>query len=162
RLAARAGGGAGRGLGARTTLDTAPVRSLVAAHSGGDSRPVHGDGIGEHGGPQVLTRSLATPGGGARPPAPPAAGGHPPRTVRKDIDEKVRRAAYTIIAGKGATYYGVGSALARVVEAVIHDQRSILTVCAPAADVAGVKDVTVSLPRLVGGAGVIETFPLPL
>jgi L-lactate dehydrogenase len=28
--------------------------------------------------------------------------------------------------------------------------------------VAGVKDVTVSLPRLVGGAGVAGTFPLPL
>jgi L-lactate dehydrogenase len=25
-----------------------------------------------------------------------------------------------------------------------------------------VKDVTVALPRLVGGAGVLETFPLPL
>jgi L-lactate dehydrogenase len=37
-----------------------------------------------------------------------------------------------------------------------------LTVCAPAAEVAGVSDVTVSLPRLVGGAGVLETFPLPL
>jgi L-lactate dehydrogenase len=82
--------------------------------------------------------------------------------VRKEIDEKVRRAAYTIIGGKGATYYGIGSALARIVDAVLHDQRSILTVCAPTPDVAGVKDVTVALPRLVGGVGVIETFPLPL
>ena len=41
-------------------------------------------------------------------------------------------------------------------------QRSVLTVRAPAADVLGVRDVTVSMPRLVGGAGVIETFPLPL
>ena len=82
--------------------------------------------------------------------------------VRKDIDEKVRRAAYTIIGGKGATYYGIGCALARIVDAVLHDQRSILTVCAPTLDVAGVKDVTVALPRLVGGAGVMETFPLPL
>src|SRR5438045_878935 len=78
-----------------------------------------------------------------------------PATVKRDIDEKVRRAAYTIIAGKGATYYGVGCALARIVDVVIHDQRSILTVCAPTADVAGVKDVTVALPRLVGGAGVL-------
>jgi L-lactate dehydrogenase len=85
-----------------------------------------------------------------------------PDVVKTDIDEKVRRAAYTIIAGKGATYYGIGSALARIVDAVLHDQRSILTVCAPAADVLGVKDVTVALPRLVGGGGVLETFPLPL
>src|SRR5205085_6181017 len=82
--------------------------------------------------------------------------------VRGDVDERVRRAAYTIIGGKGATYYGIGSSLARIVDAVLHDQRSILTVCAPTADVMGVRDVTVALPRLVGGAGVIETFPLPL
>jgi len=81
--------------------------------------------------------------------------------VRADVDQKVRRAAYTIIGGKGATYYGIGSALARIVDAVLHDQRSILTVCAPAADVCGVPDVTVSVPRLVGGAGVLETSPRP-
>jgi L-lactate dehydrogenase len=48
------------------------------------------------------------------------------------------------------------------VDAVLHDQRSILTVCAPTPDVVGVKDVTVALPRLVGGAGILETFPLPV
>jgi L-lactate dehydrogenase len=37
-----------------------------------------------------------------------------------------------------------------------------LTVGAPTADVVGVRDVTVALPRLVGGQGVLETFPLPL
>lgn len=52
--------------------------------------------------------------------------------------------------------------MARIVDALLHDQRAILTVCCPAADVLGVKDVTVSLPRLVGGTGVLETFPPPL
>lgn len=56
-------------------------------------------------------------------------------------------------------YYGIGCALARVVDAVLHDQRSVLTVCAPTADVLGGKYMTVALPRLVGGHGVIETFP---
>jgi L-lactate dehydrogenase len=37
-----------------------------------------------------------------------------------------------------------------------------LTICAPASDVLGVRDVTLALPRLVGGLGVLETFPLPL
>jgi L-lactate dehydrogenase len=82
--------------------------------------------------------------------------------VRTEIDGDVRRAAYRIIQGKKATYYGIGAAIARVVHAILHNQRSILTVCAPTPDVAGVKDVTLALPRLVGGAGVAETFPLPL
>jgi L-lactate dehydrogenase len=49
-----------------------------------------------------------------------------------------------------------------VVDAVLGDQRSVLTVCAPEAEVSGVRDVTVSLPRVVGGAGVLETLPLVL
>ena len=74
----------------------------------------------------------------------------------------MRRAAYTIISGKGATYYGIGSALARIVKVILHDQRSVMTVCLPTPEVVGVPDVTLSLPRLVGGNGVLETFPLPL
>jgi L-lactate dehydrogenase len=75
-----------------------------------------------------------------------------------EIDEQVRRAAYHIIEGKGATYYGVGSALARIVEVILRDQRSILTVSSPTEDAAGVKDVTLSLPHLIGGQGVLATF----
>jgi L-lactate dehydrogenase len=82
--------------------------------------------------------------------------------VREEIDRGVRGAAYTIINGKGATYYGIGAALARIVNVILHDQRAILTVCLPAAEVAGVADVTLSLPRLVGGQGVLETFRQPL
>lgn len=82
--------------------------------------------------------------------------------VRKDIDAKVRGAAYTIITGKNATYYGIGSALARIVDVILHDQRAVMTVGAPTPDVLSIRNVTVSLPRLVGGQGVLETFPLPL
>jgi L-lactate dehydrogenase len=82
--------------------------------------------------------------------------------VRTSIDGRVRRAVYAIVAGKGATYYGIATALARIVGAILHDQRAILTVCSPVPDVLGVSDVTLSLPRLVGGGGVLDTFPLPL
>jgi L-lactate dehydrogenase len=85
-----------------------------------------------------------------------------PHQARQEIDRKVRGAAYTIIGGKGATYYGIGSALARITNAILHDQRSVLTVCAPTDEVVGVRDVTISLPRLVGGSGILETFPVPL
>jgi len=151
-----------RVLGSGTTLDTARFRTLVGGVCGVDPHHVHGYVVGEHGDSEVLTWSLVTVGG---MPIDEFARlrqiRHTP-TIRQEIDNKVRRAAQTIIAGKGATYYGIGSALARIVEVILHDQRSILTVCAPAADVLGVKDVTVSLPRLVGGSGVQQTFPLSL
>jgi L-lactate dehydrogenase len=162
RFATEVGVPAGRVFGSGTTLDTARFRSLLGAHCGVDSHHVHAYVIGEHGDSEVLTWTLASIGGVPVDAFARMRGIELSAAVRTDIDQKVRRAAYTIIAGKQATYYGIGSALARIVDVVSHDQRSIMTVCAPTPDVAGVKDVTVALPRLVGGSGVIETFPLPL
>ena len=162
RFAAEVGVPAGRVFGSGTTLDTARFRTLLATHCGVDSHHVHGYVVGEHGDSEVLTWSLVSIGGMSLDAFTRLRGVAISDTVREEINVKVRRAAYTIIAGKGATYYGIGCAIARIVDAVLHDQRSILTVCTPTADVAGVKDVTVALPRLVGGSGVIETFPLPL
>jgi L-lactate dehydrogenase len=161
-FAAKCGVAEGRVLGSGTTLDTARFRSLLGAHFGVDAHHVHAYVIGEHGDSEVLTWSLATIGG--MPVGEFARRRHIDMgdAVRQEIDQKVRHAAYTIIGGKGATYYGIGSALSRIVDVILHDQRSILTVCAPAAEVAGVPNVTVALPRMVGGRGVIETFPLPL
>ena len=82
--------------------------------------------------------------------------------TQKDIDEKVRRAAYSIIEGKGATYYGIGSALARIVEILIGDQRAIMTVCSPHDEVEGTRDVTLALPQILGGNGILATLELNL
>jgi L-lactate dehydrogenase len=152
----------GRVLGSGTTLDTARFRSLVGAHSGVDPHHVHAYVIGEHGDSEVLAWSAATIGGMSLDSFAQRRGILLSDAVRHEVDQAIRRAAYTIIGGKGATYYGIGSALARIVDVILHDQRSILTVCCPADDIAGVRNVTVSLPRLVGGLGVLETFPLPL
>lgn len=162
RYAAECGVAPGRVLGSGTTLDTARFRSLLGAHCGVDSHHVHAYVIGEHGDSEVLTWSLATIGGMPLAAFAERRGIPLDDAIRRSIDEKVRRAAYTIIQGKGATYYGIGSALARIVDVILHDQRAILTVCSPESSVAGVGNVTVALPRMLGGDGILETFPLPL
>lgn len=149
-------------LGSGTTLDTARFRSLLGGHCGVDPHHVHAYVIGEHGDSEVLTWSLATVGGMSLEAFARLRGIDLSESVRKDIDNKVRGAAYTIIGGKSATYYGIGSALARIVDVILHDQRAVMTVGAPTEDVVGIRNVTVSLPRLVGGQGVLATFPLPL
>jgi L-lactate dehydrogenase len=161
-FATKCGASSARVLGSGTTLDTARFRSLLGSHCGVDSHHVHAYVIGEHGDSEVLTWSLATIGG--MPLDAFARFQHVDlsESIRNEIDHKVRRAAYHIIDGKGATYYGIASALSRIVDVILHDQRSVLTVCAPSAEVAGVQNVTIALPRLIGGSGVIETFPLPL
>jgi L-lactate dehydrogenase len=151
-----------RVLGSGTTLDTARFRTLLGSHCGVDSHHVHAYVIGEHGDSEVLTWSLVTVAGMPLDEFCRLRRTELQANDREEIDRRVRRAAYTIIAGKGATYYGVGSALARIVEAILHDQQSILTLCAPTAEVEGVRNVTVSLPRLVGGGGVGQAFPMPL
>jgi L-lactate dehydrogenase len=147
-----------RVIGSGTTLDTARFRSLIGRRLMVDSQHIHAYVLGEHGDSEVLTWSQVTVGG---IPLEEFCTGREISICPDDyaeIDEKVRRAAYHIIEGKGATYYGIGSAIARIVEVILQDERSLLTVCTPMPDVAGVKNVTVSLPNLVGGEGIIQTF----
>lgn len=162
RYAAEHGVPPTRVLGSGTTLDTARFRALLSRHLGVDARHIHAYVVGEHGDSEVLTWSLVTVGG--MPLAEFCRQNSIALTeaVRDEIEHRVRDAAYHIIEGKGATYYGIGSALARLVDAILRDQRSILTVCTPVAEVTGVCDVTLALPHLVGGEGVLASFPLPL
>lgn len=162
RYAAEHGVPSSRILGSGTTLDTARFRALLGQHLGIDPQHVHGYVVGEHGDSEVLTWSLVTVGGVPLSEFCRQQKITLDEPVRRDIDQRVRRAAYYIINGKGATYYGIGSALARIVDVILSDQRSVLTVCTPVNEVSGVRDVTVSLPHLVGGNGTLETFPLPV
>jgi L-lactate dehydrogenase len=162
RYAAEQGVPPAQVLGSGTTLDTARFRVLLGRHLGVDAQHIHAYVVGEHGDSEVLTWSLATVGG---MPLAEFARQHGIRfdeSVRAEIDHRVRHAAYSIIEGKGSTYYGIGAALARIVDAILRDQRSILTVCTPEARVLDLCDVTISLPHLVGGEGVLASFPLPL
>ena len=148
-----------RVLGSGTTLDTARFRALIGQHLGVDSTHVHGYVLGEHGDSEVLAWSTTTVGTIPLDRFCEMRGFSLDDEKRARIDEAVRRAAYHIIDGKGATFYGVGSALARITSNILWDRRAIMTVCTPRPDVAGVKDVTVSLPSLVGGEGIGDAFP---
>lgn len=151
-----------RVIGTGTTLDTARFRTLVGRHVGVDSRHVHGYVVGEHGDSEVLTWSLVDIAGIKLDNFCRQRGIPMDETTRQQIDHNVRNAAYHIISGKGATYYGIGSALARIVDVILRDQRAIMTVCTPMDTIADVKNVTVAMPHLVGGAGILDSFPLAL
>jgi L-lactate dehydrogenase len=162
RYAAEHGVPPGRVIGSGTTLDTARFRVLLGRHLGVDSQHIHGYVVGEHGDSEVLTWSLVTVGG---MPLAEFCRQHDvtlDESLRQEIDHQVRDAAYAIVEGKGSTYYGIGAALARITDAILKDQRAILTVCTPVAEVLDVCDVTIALPHLIGRAGVLASFPLPL
>jgi L-lactate dehydrogenase len=118
--------------------------------------------IGEHGDSEVLVWSQATIAGLTLDEFARVHGTTLTADDRRQIDESVRRAAYHIIAGKGATYYGIGSAVAHIVDILLHDRRAILTICSRIENVPECANVTCALPHLVGGEGVLATIPLPL
>jgi L-lactate dehydrogenase len=151
---------AARVVGSGTILDTARFRSLLGRHLGIAPQSVHAYVLGEHGDSEVLAWSAAR--AGSVPIAAFAAQVGAPVTdaVRSDIDAGVRRAAYRIIAGKGATWHGIGAGLARIVRAIATDEGAVLSVSILTGEIEGVRDVALSLPRIVGATGVTaDLFP---
>ncbi|MBE0599462.1 MAG: hypothetical protein IH614_19655 [Desulfuromonadales bacterium] len=78
--------------------------------------------------------------------------------VKARIDDGVRRAAYRIIEGKKATYYGIGAGLSRLARAVRNDERGVFTISMHESAVEGIGEVSLSLPRILGAAGVLATL----
>jgi L-lactate dehydrogenase len=162
RFAADFGVPTTRVIGSGTTLDTARFRALLGRHFDVDPRHVHAYVVGEHGDSEVLAWSQATIAGLSLNEFARVHGTPLDDAERREIDENVRRAAYQIIAGKGATYYGIGSAVKHIVDVLLHDQRAVLTVCCGTSGVPECEGVTLALPRLLGGDGVLATIPLSL
>jgi L-lactate dehydrogenase len=162
RFAAGFGVPSNRVIGSGTTLDTARFRTLLGRHFDVDPHHVHGYVIGEHGDSEVLVWSQATIAGLSLDEFAQVHGTPLDAAERQLIDENVRRAAYQIIAGKGATYFGIASAVKHIVDVLLHDQRAVLTVCCGITGVPGCEGVTLALPHLIGGDGVLATLPLTL
>jgi len=152
----------GRILGSGTTLDTARFRSVLGRRIGIDAQHIHAYVLGEHGDSEVFNWSQVSVSG--IPLASFSCDACPGRAGvedRAEIELAVRGAANQIIEGKRATYYGIGSALARIVEVILQDQRAILTVCTALPRLSGLEKLeglTLSLPNLIGGAGILSTF----
>jgi L-lactate dehydrogenase len=141
-------------IGSGTILDTARFRALLAEHLGVAPVSVHAYVLGEHGDSEVLVWSSAKVGGvSIRDYARQM--GVDLEEAKAQIDDGVRRAAYRIIENKGATYYGIGAAIAQIVQAIRDDERRVLTVSNLTTGVEAFKGICLSLPRVVGLKGVL-------
>ncbi|MBU1098613.1 MAG: L-lactate dehydrogenase [Bacteroidetes bacterium] len=149
-------------IGSGTTLDTARFRSLLGTHLEIDSQHVHAFVIGEHGDSEVLTWSIADIGGIPLKEFARQRNILLDESIISSIDDKVRNAAYKIIEGKGATYYGIGSAISKLVEVITRDNKAILTVSSKTKNIEGIENVTISLPRIISGNGIVDTLKLEL
>jgi L-lactate dehydrogenase len=147
-----------RVIGSGTILDTARFRTLLAESLNVSPKSVHAYVLGEHGDSEVLLWSNAMVGGVSLADFARQMRIQVTSDTRMRIDDGVRRAAYRIIDGKGATYYGIGGALARIVRAIRSDEHVVLTVSTRAIGIANFPNVCFSMPRIVGAAGVLGSL----
>jgi L-lactate dehydrogenase len=150
----------GRVIGSGTVLDSARLRAMLGRHIGVEPRSIHAHVVGEHGDSEIAAWSSARVAGVSVREFCAGAGIECP-----DFDEllrRVRRAAPDIIERKGYTSYAIASCVARICEAVLRDERSVLPVSTRLTGQYGIEGVYLSLPCVVGRDGVERVIEIPL
>lgn len=130
-----------RVIGSGTVLDTARLKYLLSTKIGINSKNIHAYVIGEHGDSEFVLYSGAEAGVVKIN-----------KLINKNdldiIENEVRNSAYKIIEYKGATCFGIGNALVRIVNSILSDEGSILTVSSP------VDDIYIGMPSVINKDGI--------
>lgn len=151
-----------RVIGSGTVLDTARLKYLLSRHLNVDARSVHAVIIGEHGDSELAVWSGANISGIDLTPFCELRGYMNDEENMRKIYENVRDSAYEIIERKGATYYGIAMAVARISECIVKDEQSILPVSAVLEGEYGLEGLSLSIPSILGRTGVEKVLEIPL
>jgi L-lactate dehydrogenase len=151
-----------RVIGSGTILDTARFRYLLSQYFGVDPRSVHAYIIGEHGDSEVPVWSLANLAGMRLADFCGQQDINYDQAMMDEIFKQTRDAAYEIIERKGATYYAIGAGLTRIVETILRDQSTVLSISTLIDKYYGIEDVYLSLPTVVDKRGVERILRLSL
>ncbi|MBO0444614.1 L-lactate dehydrogenase [Vagococcus fluvialis] len=148
-------------IGSGTSLDSARFRQSIAELVGVDARNVHGYILGEHGDTEFPVWSHAN-----------VAGlqiyewvkDHPETDEEELVNLffNVRDAAYTIIEKKGATFYGIAVALARITKAILNDENAVLPLSVYLNGHYGLEDIFIGAPAIVNRHGIQNVIEIPL
>lgn len=150
-------------IGTGTTLDTARLRYLLGEYFEVDPRNIHAYVIGEHGDSEFVPWSQALL---AAKPIKNVLEDNPQTYYMDELDRiagDVRDAAQKIIEAKGATYYGIGMAMVRVIRAILNNENSVLTVSVRLrGEYGGKKDVFIGNPCIINAGGAKRLLELRL
>lgn len=152
-----------RVLSSGTVLDTSRLRWLVGRKIGISPRSVHAMMVGEHGDTEFALWSSATIGQAPLTQWTDESGVRVFDEATMDaLEAEVMGSAYKVIQGKGATNYAIGVAGARIVEAILGDQKAVLPVSTLLSGYHGISDIALSVPSVVGRNGVERTLDFPM
>lgn len=142
-----------RVIGSGTVLDTARLKYLISEELEIDSRNVHAFIVGEHGDSELAVWSCANIYG---IPVEKFAELRRQKGFSEEMKEiycSVRDSAYEIIKRKGATYYGIGMAAAKIAEALVRDSHTVAPVSVHLNGEYGLRDLCLSIPTVLGKNG---------
>ena len=151
---------ANRVIGSGTVLDTGRFKYLLGEHLAIDSRSVHAFIIGEHGDSEVAAWSITNIAGMSMK----SFFEHYGKCTDEDLQamyNEVKNSAYEIIQKKGATYYAIATAVARIVECISGGENSVLTISSVLSGEYGIEDISLSVPTQVSGYGVERILDVP-
>jgi L-lactate dehydrogenase len=153
---------AGRVMGSGTSLDTSRFRRRLGELYHVAPESVHAYIIGEHGDSQVAVLSSARIAGISledfcREEELACDG-----TTLTEIANDTRLAGFEILQAKGATYYGIGAALVRIVRAILRNEHAVLTVSSLVPASLQLGEVSLSLPAIINREGVVRVLPISL
>lgn len=151
-----------RVIGSGTVLDTARLKYLLGQHLKVDSRSVHAFIIGEHGDSELAVWSSANVSGIDLEHFEELRGMKEKERPWSDIYKDVRDSAYEIIERKGATYYGIGMAVARIAECIVRDSHAVLPVSVLLSGEYGLCDLCLSIPAVLGQNGAEQVLEIEL
>ena len=149
-------------IGSGTVLDSARLKYELGKHLNVDPRSVHAFIIGEHGDSEIPAWSGVNISGVPLNKFCEMRGFNDHNENMKKIADDVKNSAYTIIEKKNATYYGVAMAVKRICEAIIRDEKSILSVSSVMKGEYGIEGLSLSMPAIVSKDGVETLVPIQL
>ena len=139
-----------RVIGSGTVLDSSRLKYEISKEFDLDPRAIHAYIIGEHGDSEFPVWS-ATFIGALSFNDYCEMNSLDAESLKEKLAKNVRDAAYEIISKKGYTNYAIGLAVNRIVEAILRDEKSILTI----SSYNSIDDVYYSAPNAVGKSGQI-------
>ncbi|WP_026881212.1 L-lactate dehydrogenase [Clostridium akagii] len=151
-----------RVLGSGTVLDTSRLKFMLSEHFNIDSRNIHTYIMGEHGDSEIATWSITSIAGMDVNDYCKISCNQCEGIKNLHIEDEVKNAAYEIIKRKGATYYAVALAITRIVEAILGDEHSILTVSSLLEGEYGINDIYLGVPSIVCSSGIKNIIEVQL
>jgi L-lactate dehydrogenase len=143
-----------RVIGSGTVLDTSRFRHVLSRRCDVDPKNVHGYVVGEHGDSEVMLWSSTNVAGAAFDTYADAHLGGVSQAEKSEMEREVREAAYEIIERKGSTNYAIALATTEIVETILRNENSILTVSTLLEGEYGIDGVYTSIPCVVNRNGV--------